>query len=1310
VLRSSNKCAMVVIARKGIGMKTRRLIVLTSAVLTVAAISWSTAPGRAQPQTAELSIQSDKSTPAGVGRRRGTTLAQREAERVRQGRQKTGVRHKFAGVNPETAALSPLARRPHAPAKMSAPLSTPDYFGVANYANSPLPQLDATGAIIPGTGIKKFVDTLPGLCGVSPWGTSGANGLGQCIPIATPDTTTFPGSDFYRIGLQDYSQQMHTDLPSTKIRGYVQLDANGNPIFDPVTGKQQYMGPLILATRDKPVRLLFQNRLANDLFIPVDPTYMGAGMVDNGATSALASQKRATIHLHGGNTPWISDGTPHQWITPAGDAVPNAEGFAKGFSFQNVPDMVGAGSLIPAPSLTDGLGTYYFTNQQSGRLMFYHDHAYGITRLNVYAGEAAPYLLVDPAQEDALAAATVPGTIGATPDLAHLVPLVIQDKTFVPDNGAPGGQLAATDPTWDVANFGGAGSLWFPHVYMPNQNPSVASGASAYGRWDYGPWFWPPQDPSTFVPEGMPVPCTSVAYPGQPLVCPGTPNPSGVMEGFMDTPVINGTAYPSLQVNPAAYRFQVLSVGNDRTFNLGLYYAADKNGTVCKGGAVVDLSTCTEVSMIPAVPPTATSPLPLCVDATATGGGGLSIASLDTSGNPLNGTGLPAGCWPTIWPTDGRDGGVPDPTTAGPPIIQIGTEGGLLPTPAVIPSTPVGYEYNRRNIVVLNVSSHGLLLGPAERADIIVDFSGVPAQSALIFYNDGPAPIPGFDPRVDYYTGDPDLTTSGGAPSTQPGYGPNTRTLMQIKVTGTGNSGFSLPALQTALPAVFKATQDPIIVPESAYNTALGTAYTDHYARIQDTALTLDASPLASVTVTNGGSGYTSPPTVTFVGGGGAGALATATIGGSPLKVVKVTAGGSGYRSVPTVTFTGGGGTGAAARATVSGGVVTAITLTNPGSGYTSNPTVTVNGGRPTVQATARAYRTGGPITAITLTNPGGGYTLAPSVFLTGGGGTGALAMADVANTIPMLPKTIQELFTLDYGRMNATLGVELPFTNYLTQTTIPYGYIDPPTEIFKSGETQIWKITHNGVDTHLIHFHLFTVQVVNRVGWDGMIKPPDPNELSWKDTVRMNPLEDVIVALRPMKQQGLPWKLPNSVRPLDVTMPVGSSLPNQFTTMDPTNEPVAVTNDVTNFGWEYVWHCHILGHEEIDMMRVMSLAVAPDVPGTPLATLSGTGRAQRVILTWKDNSRNETSFMVQRATTAAGPWSTVANVPDSPGVGRTITYTDTTVARNTTYYYRVSASNLVGYTKSFPAPAVGWPTEVARSAPAGPSNSVTTN
>ncbi len=56
------------------------------------------------------------------------------------------------------------------------------------------------------------------------------------------------------------------------------------------------------------------------------------------------------------------------------------------------------------------------------------------------------------------------------------------------------------------------------------------------------------------------------------------------------------------------------------------------------------------------------------------------------------------------------------------------------------------------------------------------------AGKTLILYNDSGAPVPAFDTRYDYYTGDPDQTTTGGAPTTLPGYGPNIRTVMQIQV------------------------------------------------------------------------------------------------------------------------------------------------------------------------------------------------------------------------------------------------------------------------------------------------------------------------------------------------------------------------------------------------------------------------------------------------------------------------------------------------------------------------------------------------
>lgn len=72
---------------------------------------------------------------------------------------------------------------------------------------------------------------------------------------------------------------------------------------------------------------------------------------------------------------------------------------------------------------------------------------------------------------------------------------------------------------------------------------------------------------------------------------------------------------------------------------------------------------------------------------------------------------------------------------------------------------------------------------------------------------------------------------------------------------------------------------------------------------------------ISGINVTNGGSGYTSAPTVVLAGGGGTGATATAIVDDGEVIGVTVTNPGSGYTSVPTVSFTGGAGTGAAAAA-----------------------------------------------------------------------------------------------------------------------------------------------------------------------------------------------------------------------------------------------------------------------------------------------------------------------------------------------------------------------------------------------------------
>ena len=209
----------------------------------------------------------------------------------------------------------------------------------------------------------------------------------------------------------------------------------------------------------------------------------------------------------------------------------------------------------------------------------------------------------------------------------------------------------------------------------------------------------------------------------------------------------------------------------------------------------------------------------------------------------------------------------------------------------------------------------------------------------------------------------------------------------------------------------------------------------------------------------------------------------------------------------------------------------------------------------------------------------------------------GAISFQKVDGTIMsnfvMKPKAIHDEMGAtfdDYGRMSAKLGLERPFTNAAIANFILQNFVDPATEIVKPNEIQIWRITHNGVDTHPIHFHLFDVQVLNRVGWDGFIRLPDDNELGWKDTVRISPLEDTIVAFKPADIR-VPFALPNSIRPLHPAMPIGST--ESFSQIDPADggplNPLQ-TNQMTNFGHEYTWHCHILSHEENDMMRPMIL------------------------------------------------------------------------------------------------------------------------
>jgi hypothetical protein len=330
-----------------------------------------------------------------------------------------------------------------------------------------------------------------------------------------------------------------------------------------------------------------------------------------------------------------------------------------------------------------------------------------------------------------------------------------------------------------------------------------------------------------------------------------------------------------------------------------------------------------------------------------------------------------------------------------------------------------------------------------------------------------------------------------------------------------------------------------------------------------------------------------------------------------------------------------------------------------------------------------------------------------------------------------MIQDEMGEAFEHEYGRMSGFLGVETPNAQAGLQNMILYEFSSPPTEVLDGLElppgmeatpiasaadgTQIWKFTHNGVDTHPIHFHLYDVQLLNRVGWDGIIRKPDATELGWKDTVRISPLEDTIVAVRPIIPP-IPagWNgLPNSVRLLDPSMPAGAFLANTtqqeaaglpIFAFNPDGEPIDVVNHYVNYGWEYVLHCHILSHEEMDMMRTQAVAVNPSTPTGITFTRTGTGNNRIYTVRWTDTSKNETAFVIERRVAGStGPWTQRAMIQTENRVNRTAPPTGTTSTgaatgaasyvdrignTSTLYEYQVYAINTVGDTWDYSNPA----------------------
>jgi spore coat protein A, manganese oxidase len=310
------------------------------------------------------------------------------------------------------------------------------------------------------------------------------------VPLAVPDAVrpswAQPGATHYTIDIGAFDDRLHPDLPATRLWGYGQGSTNGF----------RHLGGVIAAKRGTPVQVTFRNHLPDHHILPVDTTIMGT---EHGVD-------RASVHLHGGKVPWSSDGGPHAWWTSMGH---------QGESFVN------NAALRPGQRVPANEAEYFYPNDQGSRLMWYHDHALGITRLNAYAGIASGYVIYDDYELGLVATAGLPGPLDPR---THY--LVFQDKVFVPSD------VETTDPKWTQLMPGTRrGDLWYAHEYDADVS-------------DDHPLGHPSELPVSVVPEF-----------------------------FGDTILVNGTVYPFLEVEQRQYRFRLLNACSSRFLNPRLMYA-----------------------------------------------------------------------------------------------------------------------------------------------------------------------------------------------------------------------------------------------------------------------------------------------------------------------------------------------------------------------------------------------------------------------------------------------------------------------------------------------------------------------------------------------------------------------------------------------------------------------------------------------------------------------------------------------------------------------------------------------------------------
>ncbi len=189
--------------------------------------------------------------------------------------------------------------------------------------------------------------------------------------VAQPVIGSPGGPATYEIAVRQFQQQLHRDLPPTTVWGYGDGPTGGT-----------YPGPTIVTTMNQPITVTWINDLRDASGNLRTDHYLNVDMCPHGAVD----QPKIVPHLHGGHVPPAFDGYPEN-------------------------------SFLPG-----NFTTYQYANNQLPGTLWYHDHALGITRLNVYMGLAGGYLITD-AFEQGL----------GFPSGEFEIPLVVQDRIFNSD-------------------------------------------------------------------------------------------------------------------------------------------------------------------------------------------------------------------------------------------------------------------------------------------------------------------------------------------------------------------------------------------------------------------------------------------------------------------------------------------------------------------------------------------------------------------------------------------------------------------------------------------------------------------------------------------------------------------------------------------------------------------------------------------------------------------------------------------------------------------------------------------------------------